>query len=147
MLTMLQSPDVDEHSSNVDAIRDLVRLNRSRSTFLSKLDPDTNTPQQTAILASNIGRADALNAFASLPIATGRQQQQRQLRKVIRAAARPSALQAAVWLGFYRRWQDLTAKITEGETLQDDLSNDRRRGLISDLAGLNEVGKPATVSL
>ena len=138
MLSLLQFPDLEQHALNLGAVRSLVRLYRSRAEYLKKQDLG-GSHRLESLLLSNSARADAFGAFAALPVATGRQQQQRQLRKVVRAAARPSPLQVAVWMGYYRRWHVLTGRIVEGEVQQDDAQSDRRRGLTFDVVGLDEV--------
>lgn len=139
MLSLLQFPDLEQYTLNLKAIRSLVRYYRSRAEYLKKQDLG-GSPRLAALMMSNAARAEAFGAFGSLPVATGRQQQQRQLRKVVRAGARPSPLQVAVWMGYYRRWHALTGRIVEGEVQHDDAQSDRRRGLTFDVVGLDEVG-------
>ena len=71
---------------------------------------------------------------------TGRQQQQRQLRKVIRTFFRPSTLGISTWLGLSALAQSLTLQI-KGSSSEPSLAagRDHRTRLSGDVAGLSEV--------
>ena len=76
----------------------------------------------------------------SLTLLSGRQQQQRQLRRAVHAYALPTTLSISVWLGLAASAKGLTAKITAAEAqMANGDRNARRRGL-ADIDGLDEVG-------
>ncbi|KAL7420982.1 Ras GTPase activating protein ira2 [Cryptotrichosporon argae] len=93
-------------------------------------------PQVQADMASRILLLDELY---QLPVALGRQQQQRAIRRVFKTHARSSTTTVAIWFGLAARARSLASKIASVDA--DDVSADRdfrRRNMTADIEGLGE---------
>jgi hypothetical protein len=70
---------------------------------------------------------------------SGRQQQQKAFRKVIRQYARPLTSAVAIWLGIAAVARTLTSKIVAADADSTAFRTLRPRGLTADIDGLDEV--------
>lgn len=130
-ITSLIGPDVQQTnmaSQSLRALSKLVLLVRSGiSNSQAQLDEITD-------------HSTMLAELASLPPATGRQLQQRAIRRVIKQHIRASTLLSTIWIGLNARATALAAKIAKAEASESNGDRDSRRRMLSaDIVGLNEV--------
>ncbi|WOO81456.1 Neurofibromin [Vanrija pseudolonga] len=129
-ITSLIGPDVQQTnmaSQSLRALSKLVLLVRSGiSNSQAQLDEITD-------------HSTMLAELASLPPATGRQLQQRAIRRVIKQHIRASTLLSTIWIGLNARATALAAKIAKAEASESNGDRDSRRRMLSaDIVGLNE---------
>ncbi|KAK4687682.1 neurofibromin 1, partial [Tremellales sp. Uapishka_1] len=129
-LTGLIGPDVEQSSLASPALLALSRL-----TFIVYGPVDqSNGP----IVEEVAAQAQLMAELANLPPATGRQQQQRQIRRVARAHFRSSIPLVATWLGLAARANSLTSRIVRADHDELNERDSRRKALAADIEGLDE---------
>lgn len=129
-VTALTGPDVEQTNLGTPALVSLSKLMLLVRSAISKTTADMDEITSHSAMLSELG---------SLPSSSGRHQQQRAIRRVMKKHARPSTLLSTVWLGLAARVKTLTNKIVTADT--DDSSGDRdfrRRNLAADIEGLTE---------
>lgn len=129
-ITSLTGPDVEQTNLAAPALMALSKL------MLIVRSAISNSQAQMDEIT---GHSQMLAELGSLPPATGRQQQQRAIRRIMKKHVRPSTLLSTVWLGLAARVKTLTAKIIAAESDEAaDRGDFRRRGLANDIDGLTE---------
>jgi len=129
-VTSLTGPDVEQTNLASPALLALSKL-----TLLVRSSISNSQAQMDEITSHSTMLAE----LGSLPAATGRHQQQRAIRRVMKRHSRPSTLLSTVWFGLAARAKTLIGKILAAES--DDSNGDRdmrRRNLAADIEGLTE---------
>ncbi|ORY28775.1 hypothetical protein BCR39DRAFT_533800 [Naematelia encephala] len=133
----LSWPDVEQGSMispSLTALAGLVKV--AHKSQLARSSADDTDEARDAVRQVMI-RIRVLEEIAILPSATGRQQQQRTLRKAIRPYIRPAIVPTSCWLGLVAYCRNLTARIISADADRKERDS-RRRALSADIDGLDE---------
>ncbi|CAK9779949.1 putative ras GTPase activator [Cutaneotrichosporon oleaginosum] len=128
-VTSLTGPDVEQTNMAAPALQALSKLmivvRSSVSNSQAQMDEIT-------------GHSNMLAELGSLPPATGRNQQQRAIRRIMKSHVRSSTLLGGVWIGLAARLRILTNKIHTAESDESEKDYGRRRNMAADIEGLTE---------
>ena len=134
VLTVLVSPDYEQLGHSVPVLRALKELTWvAHEKHLPEETPNNNFGGARRRLEI---RCKVFDLIANLPAATGRQQQQRQFRRVYRPYTIPTTGGVSVWLGISVVAKSLTSKIIAADA--SVTAQNRRRGLAPEIDGLDE---------
>lgn len=128
VLTSLASTDVEKTTSMTPALVALGELIRLKND-LPRETPVATLADPSSASRPVIDQLAVLEALASLPPAQGRQQQQRQFRRVLRQYAKPSTHFWAAWVGFSARAKSLAGFVDRNEEPWDKV---KRRSMSFD---------------
>lgn len=130
-VTSLTGPDVEQTNMAAPALMALSKL------MLVVRSSASNSQAQMDEITSH---SSMLAELGSLPSATGRNQQQRAIRRIMKTHVRSSTLLGGVWIGLAARLRTLTNKIHSAESDEPNGDRDigRRRNMAADIQGLTE---------
>lgn len=130
-VTSLTGPDVEQTNMAAPALMALSKL------MLVVRSSVSNSQAQMDEITSH---STMLSELGSLPAATGRNQQQRAIRRIMKSHVRSSTLLGGVWVGLAARMRLLTNKIHSAESDETNGERDfgRRRNMAADIEGLTE---------
>lgn len=130
-VTNLTGPDVEQTNLASPA---LLALSKLMLIVRSGISNDQNQADEIT------GHSTMLAELGSLPPATGRHQQQRAIRRIMKRHVRPSTLLSTVWFGLNARATTLTEKVIAAEKANNGAEDRdmRRRNLAADIDGLTE---------
>lgn len=129
-VTSLTGPDVEQTNMAGPALMALSKL-----MLIVRSSTSNNTQAQLDEITSH---SNMLAQLGSLPPATGRNQQQRAIRRIMKAHVRSSTLLGGVWIGLVARLRVLTNKIHSAESDAAEKDYGRRRNMAADIDGLTE---------